>query len=330
MIIDNELYRRVSGDLCLEMPYVKGMNYPVKNCWHFSTDGKAIDELFIDSGDFEYGMNLIYLMVTSYQVMVLAFVLMDTHIHFVLYGDYSECNKMMHEYLRRLSMFISYKHGVRNKLRRIPLNHQTVDDNFYLKTVICYTIKNPYAAGLPYLLHDYPWSSGPLYFRKKGLWSTPAWHTSCVNVDYNWRSLRSAVHTEWSGPDDVRRQDDEENFRNVKTIDHLICPSEYVAADIVEKIFRTHKSFTYFTNMTKDSDVESRGGAISYLSIPMQEMRQHKNELCRELFGVQSLKELDTAKRLRLARTLKSRYNSSTRQIVRLCGLMYDEVKDYL
>jgi hypothetical protein len=32
--------------------------------------------------------------------------------------------------------------------------------------------------------------------------------------------------------------------------------------------------------------------------------------------------------RLRLARTLRSRYNSSIKQIARLAGLVYDEVKD--
>ena len=74
--------------------------------------------------------------------------------------------------------------------------------------------------------------------------------------------------------------------------------------------------------------MDARGGSISLLSIPMQEMRQHKNEVCQELFGKRSIKSLTTEQRLRLARTLRSRFNSSIKQIVRLCGLVYDEVKD--
>ena len=60
----------------------------------------------------------------------------------------------------------------------------------------------------------------------------------------------------------------------------------------------------------------------------MQEMRQHKDDVCRELFGTSSVRQLSTQQRLRLARALRSRYNSSTKQIARLSGLVYDEVKD--
>lgn len=66
------------------------------------------------------------------------------------------------------------------------------------------------------------------------------------------------------------------------------------------------------------------------LSIPMQEMRQHKNRICREMFGTEHVRRLDTTQRMRLARTLRSQYNSSPKQVCRLCGLVYEEVKDRL
>ena len=82
--------------------------------------------------------------------------------------------------------------------------------------------------------------------------------------------------------------------------------------------------------VSKESEVDSRGGAISRLSIPIQEMRQHKNELCWEMFGAKSIKGLDTRQRLILAKALRSRYNSSIKQIARLTGLVFDELKDLL
>lgn len=82
--------------------------------------------------------------------------------------------------------------------------------------------------------------------------------------------------------------------------------------------------------ISKEEDVDARGGSISHLSIPIQEMRQHKNEICRELFGVDCVKTLSTAQRLKLARTMKARYNSSLKQIIRLSGLVYNEVKDLM
>ena len=82
--------------------------------------------------------------------------------------------------------------------------------------------------------------------------------------------------------------------------------------------------------VSKESDVDERGGSISRLSLPMQEMRQHKNETCNELFGTHSIRTLTTAQRLHLAKVLKARYNSSTKQLARLCGLVYDEVRNLL
>lgn len=116
--------------------------------------------------------------------------------------------------------------------------------------------------------------------------------------------------------------------QNLRLFDGLIFPGEYVAFDIVEQIFKTWKSFYFFMCITKEDDVEARGGSISRLSIPIQEMREHKNRLCKELFCSNSIKGLDTRQRLKLARVLRSRYNSSSKQIARLCGLLYEEVKN--
>ena len=194
------------ADLGLDRPFVKGQAYPIRNCWHFCTDGNALDAIFTDDKDFIAGMNRIYVTVRGYRVVILAFTLMDTHVHFVLYGEFDECNRFMHDYIRRTSWDISKRHKDIHKFRDVPIHHQAVDTDHYLKTVICYTVRNAPVGGLPYTALDYPWSSGPLYFRRPGHWNTQ--------------------------------------------------------------------------------------------------------------------------QRIRLARTLKSRYNSSTKQIVRLYGLIYDEVKD--
>ena len=118
------------------------------------------------------------------------------------------------------------------------------------------------------------------------------------------------------------------NFPDVKIIRGIISPDEYVCYRLVEKIFRTHKSFNYFMCKSREEDVESKGGAISRLSIPIHEMRQYRDEICHELFQVATIRMLDVKQRLRMAKVIRSRYNSSLKQIARLCGLLYSEVKD--
>ncbi len=43
MKMDHELLRQIRSDLGLNFPFIKGQSIPVKNCWHFSTDGNAVD-----------------------------------------------------------------------------------------------------------------------------------------------------------------------------------------------------------------------------------------------------------------------------------------------
>lgn len=321
MKLDQKLLAQIESDLGLNVPFVKGQKIKVKNCWHFSTDGNAVDALFEDDDDFIAGMNRIFVVVKGYNVVILAFSLMDTHLHFILYGTFEECNRFMHEYVRQTSWYISRTHHERNKLDGVPIHHQVVDTDYYLKTVICYTLKNAPVGGIMFNALDYPWSSGPLYFRKSGLWCSPRWmDNQKAPGPLGVVKYRQALRT---------RQDDLAQ-NGPRMVGPLVFPGEYVAYEIVERIFKTCKSFNYFLCITREEEVEARGGSISLLSIPMQEMRQHKKEVCKELFGVQSVKRLSTAQRLRLARTLRSRFNSSIKQIVRLSGLVYEEVKDLI
>ena len=267
-------------------------------------------------------MNRIYVTLLAYRVVILAFTLMDTHVHFILYGDFDECNRFVHDYIRRTSWYISTRHGESHKLGDVPINHQEVDTDSYLKTVICYTLKNAPVGGIPFNALTYPWSSGPLYYQRSGYWSSPVW-MNIPKQNFAYRSMTIKENQK------VLRTRDPQAL-GAPMVGAIVFPGEYVAYEIVERLFKTCKSFNYFMCRSRDDDVDSRGGVLSHLSIPMQEMRQHKSDLCREMFGSVSVKGLDTRQRLALARALKSRYNSSVKQITRLCGLVYDEVKGML
>lgn len=318
----NEIIKsKVEADLSLDRAFIKGQALKVNNCWHFSTDGTSVDVMFFDKQDFRDGMNRIYILSARYEVTILAFTLMDTHVHFIFYGEYDQCNKFMHEYVRQISWNISVRHGERHKFRFDSIHHQKIDTDLYLKTAICYVIKNAPVGGIHYNAYDYPWSSAALYFRDSGSWTSPQWTTGLVrSKDYHpgKTDMQTFLKTH-TVPD-----------QDYSVIDGIVFPGEYVDYHLVERIFRTHKSFNYFMCVSKEKDVEERGGSISYLSLPMQEMRQHKTEICRELYGNISIRSLNTSQRLRLARVLKSRYNSSPKQVARLCGLVYSEVKSML
>lgn len=319
MEISNGIRRTIESDLGLNVQFVKGQVIQVKNCWHFSTDGNQVDFLFSDDEDFVAGMNRIFMLLHKYHIVVLAFVLMGTHVHFILWGDFRECERFVHEYLKLTSMYLSKKYGDRHKLLNLFPDYQAIDNDRYLKTAICYVLKNPPVGGIAFNALEYPWSSAPLYFRQKGYWSSFGWDT--VMTDSSLLSSREVcriLKTRLAprGP--------------FKLIGEMVFPGEYVAVDIVEKIFRTHKGFHFFMCVSKESDVESVKGSISRLSIPHSELHQHKVDLCKERFGVDSIRSLSTDQRLSLARTLRANYNCSPKQIAKACGLIYSEVKSML
>lgn len=317
MEISKSLLCRIESDLCLNQPFIKGQINSVKRCWHFWTNGNDVDAMFFDETGFRDGMNRVYVISLRYDIIILAFVLMDTHVHFILYGDYQSCSGFIHEYINATSKYISIVNHQTNKLANISIRHQAIQDEMYLKTLICYVIKNPTSGGLPFMSQNYPWSSGSLYFSERSFWSAPSWVEKipdCPLVkDLSILETRKLFHT---------RNRIETKAR---IIDGIIFPGDYVAYTIVQMLFRSAKSFHYFLSLNKDSEIESNGGVISELTLPLQELRQHKNELCMELFGKTSLKNLSTSDRIMLAKKLKSKYNSSTKQIARVCGLNYED-----
>ena len=129
MLKKENCYPEIVADLGLERPAVKGQSIPVRNCWHFYTSGDSVEAMYRDEEDFIAGMNRILPVAEGYEVLILAFVLMDTHVHFVVYGEFDVCNRFIHEYVRRTSMCLSSKYPERKSLNGIRISHQVIADD---------------------------------------------------------------------------------------------------------------------------------------------------------------------------------------------------------
>jgi hypothetical protein len=318
-----EQFEKLSGnvakDLALDEPFVFGQKNRIRNCWHFSTDGSFVNSIFVDDEDFLSGMNRIYVVLNRYRVVILAFILMSNHVHFILHGKQEECKEFMNEYIRRTSMSVSLRHGEAKKLKGIPIGFHAIEDDNYLKTAICYVVRNAVAAGLPYTPWDYPWGSGALYFRKRDTWASPSWTIGCkVAPSMSNGSKCALFKTHEMLPD------------GLKMIDDLVFPGEYVDYKLVECIFKSEKAYVHFLCRSKEYHVEQEMGMTSRLRIPDQELRQFKSEICARLYGRVGTHYLDVNQRLRLARELRCRFCCSKKQIARVCGLVFDEVKDLI
>ncbi|MBR5724288.1 MAG: hypothetical protein IKX62_02795 [Bacteroidales bacterium] len=290
---------------------------PVRNCWHFSTDGAYAEVLFRDRTDFVDAMNRIYLLARKHNIVILAFCLMDNHLHFIIYGLLDDCQRFVHGYIRQTSMSISKRFGYRHELLSLPVSYQAITDDTYLKRAICYVHKNPTAANLPYLPQDYPWSSGALLFRNQGNWCSPPrpWTTP---AQLSGEERRGRFRTREAIPDSLKVWED------------LILPDNYIPIETIERLFWSARVYQLFLGSTRDEDIETRGGAISRLSLPDAELREHRSRISLELFGKAGTRELSTTQRLRLAKELRRRFNSSPKQVARLVGLKFEQVESLL
>lgn len=74
----------------------------MKEYWHVCTDGLEKGLIFKDKDDFIFGMNGVPVCALRHDVYVLAFCLMDNHVHFILAGDEFSCRNFILSYKRRL------------------------------------------------------------------------------------------------------------------------------------------------------------------------------------------------------------------------------------
>ena len=135
MRLSEELRHRVREDLGLLAPFSRGQDITIRNCWHFSTDGNFSSVLFQDETDFIDGMNRVCIVSMKHKVVILAFVLMDNHLHFILHGDLTECIIFMQDYIRRTSVAFHQRHGVSHIFKGVPVNHQAVPSLLSQKAV---------------------------------------------------------------------------------------------------------------------------------------------------------------------------------------------------
>ena len=89
-----------------------------KAYWLVTTEHLKKGLWFRDDEDYRVGMNYVAIVAFVYKVMVLAFVLMSNHVHFVLYCTEEEARAFINEFKADCSRHLALKYGVRDLLRR--------------------------------------------------------------------------------------------------------------------------------------------------------------------------------------------------------------------
>ena len=83
--------------------------------YHYATEGLKDDVLFGSVAEFIAGMNRIAVCLCrlgpAHPVQVICFVLMDNHVHFILYGLEEDCDLFMESYKQTTELWLRHHGG---------------------------------------------------------------------------------------------------------------------------------------------------------------------------------------------------------------------------
>lgn len=286
---------------------------PKKRYFHICSDGNSVDALFRNVADFKAAMNRTAVCALRFHVLILAFVLMDNHFHFVVLATEDNCIRFINEFKRLTGKYMADTYGEGSLLLRLPVKVIPVTEEEYLKTLIAYVIKNPTKARLE-MFYLYPWGSGSLYFRDKARGGRA---TSCLK-DLSSRNIRALCKTRHKLPGDWMISDG------------MILPENYVAIEEVERLFRTTRSYMHFLSRNADAEMEKPLEEWNAINLSDTELRAERIRLSQHFFGGRSLQQMSVPERLKLARSLRNKYLCSRKQLARIVQLPYETVRQNL
>ena len=282
---------------------MKGLNS--KGYFHVCTDGRALPWMFQDESDFIAGVNRIGICCLRTGIKVIAYVLMDNHVHFVLLGAMPECKRFITLYKQLTGTWIHHKYGLSDSLRQLPTNIMWLDSEERLLNVIAYIDRNPVVAGYRYLPTEYPWGSARYVFKN----SREEEGTVSLS-EMSCRAQRILLSTRVSLPGEWRVDKN-----------GMLCPDSFLDASIIESYFKTPVRYSYFLAKKLEGVVEQEIESSQKTFIPDIELREIVRNMILQDYGKDSVKDLDVRARLSIAKKLRYQYASTLKQISRMVHL---------
>lgn len=287
--------------------------YDEPGFFHICTDGKAIPWIFQDDEDFIAGVNRIGICATITGVDTVAYVLMDNHGHFIMYGTLLACKRFIYTYKVLTGKHISRKYKIKDPLRDLPVELIPIKSEEELMATIAYLDRNPVVAGFKFLPSEYRWGSARYIFRESTL---DIMSRRLGDIGLNER--RRLLKTRTILPDNWE----------VDCNGMLIPDKSFLNIARLEKIFRTPVRYNYFLAKKLEGSIEMEQGYKTFL--PDKELRPIAAQIAMTLFGTSDIKSLNIKSRIRIARELRHGYAATVKQVSRMVYLDTESLKGFI
>lgn len=281
--------------------------------YHACTDGNALDWIFNDTEDFIAGINRIGICKLISGVLVIAYVLMDNHVHFVLQGTIAQCKHFIQQYKVLTGKWISKKYHRDSPLRLLPSQLILIHDEEQLLDTIAYLDRNSIVAGYPYLPHEYPWGSAMYIFKDE---FNRINNTRALR-EFNAKEQHILLKTWHKIP---------ENWRVYSN--GMIDPRCFLEVSRVEKVFKSPIKYIFHLSKKLEGKIELMQGTQTF--IPDKELRKITLNLTKELFRKSSVQELDFNSKIIIARKLRYDHASTAKQISRMLAIDHETITKFI
>ena len=261
---------------------------------------------FRDEEDFRVAMNYVAVAAFLSGVMVLAFILMSNHVHFVLACSREDAKRFADTFKRLYASYYYRKYGVNELLRRNGVDIREVSDSDEsLERAIAYVLMNSVAANICFEPSGYPWGTGNVLFNEN------PFPGRCLK-EFSGRARKRMLKSKVMLPGNYKIGSG-----------GYILPESYVQVKGVESLFRTPKRLGYFLRTSSKARQRLEGEALP--SFRDQVILSASEDLCHSLFRVERITDLGEEQRGELLRQLSRRFSADLNQVCRVTGIPYEE-----
>ena len=286
--------------------------------YHYATEGLKDDILFASLIEFIAGVNRIALCLCrlgeNHPVQVICFVLMDNHVHFILYGLEEDCNLFIEYYKQATELWLRH-HGRENGPgKNWRIGRWLIPDKERLRNTIAYIHRNPTAAGMAFTPAGYRWSSASLLF-----------------ADSTWILQFGKRVDSFSGQEQIRIFNSKTRIPGdwILLPDGMLWPGAFVNYRLMERQFGSVQDYQFCLNKRVEEDINLEMRGVD-LSLPDREIAARARKMAGKLFGEDRMLHLTVAQRLSLARILKKETGTSIKQVARVVHLKLSELEPLL
>lgn len=263
--------------------------------------------LFAGDDDFKAGMNGIAVMAAKSGVLVLCFVIMSDHAHFLLTGSLENCEAFFDGWKKMIWLWDRERNGADPTLFQWRARFDEVKDLKALRDITAYIARNPYVARRDSTPIGYPYGSADMVFNGNRMF---------LDRGIDFSDLTAAMRK------NICRSRDYILPAHYKVCDGWITKESFVAYRELERLFSS--AHQYFNLLAKhaEADIEISRLIGEHIGAPDDEVFATAIKTAKDLFGDDcKLRDLSLEQKMTVAKKLRFGCNASNRQLAQILCL---------